>query len=157
LKLLLDEMFSPLVAVELRGRGHDAVAIKERDEWQSLSDPEVIALARTERRPVVTANLRDFRPLHAGLVAPGGDGHVGMVFVPASFRLTRGATGQIVAALEVRLAEYPGDEDLADGETWINPKSGLADPRGAPGPSSAGRSRPLGDPGGDSVDERPGE
>jgi hypothetical protein len=119
LKLLLDEMFSPLVAAELRAHGHDAVAIKERAEWQSLSDPEVVALAQTERRAVVTANLRDFRPLHAELVAPGGDGHLGMVFVPASFLLTRGATGQIVAALEARLAEYPGDEDLANGETWI--------------------------------------
>jgi hypothetical protein len=42
-----------------------------------------------------------------------------MVFVPTSFRLTRAATGQIVAALERRLAEYPGDDDLANGETWI--------------------------------------
>lgn len=119
MKLLLDEMFSALVATELRARGHDAVAITEREDWQSLSDPEVIALARTEQRAVVTANLRDFRPLHAELVAPGGKGHAGMVFLPGSFRPTRAATGQIVAALEARLAEYPGDDDLANGETWI--------------------------------------
>jgi hypothetical protein len=120
LKLLLDEMFSPLLAVELRARGHDAVAIQERDEWQGLSDPEVIAVARTEQRAVVTANLRDFRLLHAELVAPGGEGHAGMVFVPTSFRLTRAATGQIVQGLEVPLAQYPGDADLANGETWIS-------------------------------------
>jgi hypothetical protein len=119
LKLLLDEMFSPLVAAALRARGHDAVAIKERDEWQSLADADVVARARTEQRAVVTANLRDFRPLHAELVAAGGEGHAGMVFVPTSFRLTRAATGMLVAALETRLAEYPGDEDLANGETWI--------------------------------------
>ena len=119
MKLLLDEMFSPLVAANLRAQGHDAVAIKEHAEWQSLSDPDVVALARTEQRAVVTTNVRDFRPLHAELVASGGEGHAGMVFVPASFRLTRSATGQIVAALEARLAEYPGDEDLANGETWI--------------------------------------
>lgn len=112
-------MLSPLIAAKLRARGHDAVAIKERDDWQSLSDPEVIALARTEQRAVVTANLRDFRPLHAELVAAGGEGHAGMVFVPRSFRLTRAATGQIVAALEARLVDYLGDEDLANGETWI--------------------------------------
>lgn len=119
MKLLLDEMFSPLVASELRARGHDAIAIKERDEWQSVSDPDVVSLARTEQRAVVTVNLRDFRPLHAELVAPGGEGHAGMVFVPSSFRLTRAATSQLVAALEARLAEYPRDEDLANGETWI--------------------------------------
>ena len=103
-------MFSPLVAAELRARGHDAGAIKEHDEWQSLSDPEVIALARTEQRAVVTANLRDFRPLHAQLVAPGGGGHAGMVFVPTR-RLTRAATGSIVEALEAPLAQYPDDPD----------------------------------------------
>jgi Domain of unknown function (DUF5615) len=116
---MLDEMFSPLVAAELRARGHDAVAIAEREEWQSLSDPDVVALARAEQRAVVTANLRDFRPLHAELVAAGGEGHTGIVFVTASFRLTREATGRIVDALEVRLAEYPGDGDLTNGETWI--------------------------------------
>jgi hypothetical protein len=120
LKLLLDEMFSPLVAAELRARGYDAVAIKERDEWHSLSDPEVIALARTEQRAVVTTNLRDFRPLHAELADPAGEGHAGLVFVPTSFRLTRAATGKIVEALEVPLAQYPGEADLANGETWLS-------------------------------------
>lgn len=119
MKLLLDEMFSPVIAAELRARGHDVVAVKEREEWQSLSDPDVVALARTEQRAVVTANLRDFRPLHAELLAPGGEGHSGMVFVPTSLRLTSAATGQIVAALETRLVEYPGDDDLANAETWI--------------------------------------
>lgn len=119
MKLLLDEMLSPLVAAELRARGHDAVAIAERDDWQSLSDPDVVALARAEQRAVVTTNLRDFRPLHAELVAAAGEGHAGMVFIPTSFRLTRAATGQIVAALEERLAEYPGDDDLANGESWV--------------------------------------
>jgi hypothetical protein len=120
LKLLLDEMFSPLVAAELRARGHDAVAIKERDEWQSLSDPEVIQFAGAEQRAVVTANLRDFRSLHVELVVQGGEGHAGMVFVSTSVRLTRAATGKIVKALEVLLARYSGDEDLANGETWIS-------------------------------------
>ena len=119
MKLLLDETLSPLIAVELRARGHDVVAIKERDEWQSLCDPEVVAVGRVEQRAVVTANLRDFRPLHAELVAAGGEGHAGMVFVPTSFRLTKAAAGKIVAALEARLDEYPGVEDLASGETWM--------------------------------------
>ena len=112
-------MFSPLVAAELRARGHDAVAIRERDERQSRSDPDVVALARAEQRAIVTANLRDFRPLHAELVAAGRESHAGMMFVRASFWLTPAATGQIVTALEARLAEYPGDGDLANGETWI--------------------------------------
>jgi hypothetical protein len=33
--------------------------------------------------------------------------------------IDRAATGQIVAALEAGIADYPRDEDLANGETWI--------------------------------------
>lgn len=49
----------------------------------------------------------------------GGSGHAGMVFVPTNFRLTKADAGRIIAALETQLAEYPGDPDLANGETWI--------------------------------------
>ena len=42
-----------------------------------------------------------------------------MVLLPNSFRLAREATGHIVDALAARLAEFPGDDDLANGETWI--------------------------------------
>jgi predicted nuclease of predicted toxin-antitoxin system len=49
-KLLLHEMLSPRIALELRSRGHDVVAIKERPDLQSLSDPEIVAAARREKR-----------------------------------------------------------------------------------------------------------
>jgi predicted nuclease of predicted toxin-antitoxin system len=119
LKLLLDEMFSPVIAAELRSRGHDVVAIKERPEWQATSDPDVVALARRELQAIVTNNVRDFRPLHAELVAAGDEGHAGMVFVPTNVPRREAATGQLVAALEAKLVEFPSDEDLANGETWI--------------------------------------
>jgi hypothetical protein len=51
-------------------------------------------------------------PLRAQLVAPGGDGHAGMVSVPTRARLTRAATGSIVEALEAPLEQYPGDADF---------------------------------------------
>jgi predicted nuclease of predicted toxin-antitoxin system len=119
LKLLLDEMLSPAIAAALRSRGHDAVAIKEHPEWHAASDPHVVSLARAERRAIVTNNVPDFRPLHAELVAAGGESHAGMVFVSANVPRTKAAIGQLVAALEAKLAEYPSDEDLANGETWI--------------------------------------
>lgn len=119
MKLLLDEMLSPAIAGELRAHGHDAVAIKEHQEWQALADPDVVTLARREQRAIVTTNLRDFRPLHAELITAQGAGHSGMVFIPTSLRLTKATTGQIVTALEAKPAQYPGDSDLANGETWI--------------------------------------
>jgi hypothetical protein len=102
LKLLLDEMFSPAIAHALGDRGHD------------VDDHDVVALARPERRAVVTTNLQDFRPLHAELITPGDGGHAGFVFVPTTYRRTRADVGRLVTALEARLAEYLGDTDLAD-------------------------------------------
>jgi uncharacterized protein YbjT (DUF2867 family) len=118
-RLLLDEMLSAAIARELRERGHDVLAIAEHPGWATRSDPEVLAVARTERRAIVTNNLRDYRPLHADAITPGGPGHFGMVFMPGAYRRTKADTGRIIAALEVKLAEYPGDEDLANGECWL--------------------------------------
>jgi hypothetical protein len=75
----------------------------------------VVSLARAERRAIVTNNVRDFRPLHAELVVARGERHAGMVFVPANVPRTKAATGP----LEAKLGEYPGDDDLANAETWI--------------------------------------
>jgi len=119
LKLLLDEMLSPAIAAGPRSSGHDVEAIKEHPEWEALPDPELVALAREQQRAIVTNNLRDFRPLHAELIAAGGAGHAGMIFVPTSYRLTRRDVGRITTALEVKLAAYPNDDDLANGEAWL--------------------------------------
>ena len=112
-------MLSPAIARALRARGHDVTAIKEHSDWTGLSDLEVVALARSEHRAIVTTNLRDFRPLHAELITPGSAGHSGFVFVPVTIRLTRAALGNLVSALEAKLAAYPGENDLGNGETWL--------------------------------------
>ena len=112
-------MLSPAIARELRERGHDVLAVAEQPGRAALSDPEVLAVARTERRAVVTNNLSDYRPLHADAITPGGPGHFGMVFMPGSYRRTKADTGRIVSALEAKLKQYPGDEDLANGECWL--------------------------------------
>jgi len=118
-KLLLDEMLTPVIARELRGRGHDVEAVSGHPDREALSDFEVMAIARAEHRAVVTNNLRDYRPLHHEAVVPGGSGHFGMIFMPSSYRRTRADTGRIIAALEPKLAQYPGEGDLANGETWL--------------------------------------
>ena len=119
MRLLLDEMLSPAIARELRARGHDVRAVAEHPGWEALSDPEVMTLARAERRAVVTNNVRDFRPLHAEAVTPGGPGHFGMLFMPGNDKRTKNDIGRIVTDLEAKLARYPGDEDLANAEDWL--------------------------------------
>jgi predicted nuclease of predicted toxin-antitoxin system len=118
-KLLLDEMLTPAIARELRARGHDVEAVAGHAERQALSDPEVMAIARAEHRAIVTNNLRDYRPLHHEAITQGGPGHLGMIFVPSGYRRTKADTGRIIAALEAKLARYPGEHDLANGEAWL--------------------------------------
>ena len=119
MKLLLDEMRSPIIARELCARGYDVEAVAGHPEREALSDPEVLALARAQRRAVVTNNVRDFRPLHVEAVMPGGSGHPGMIFMPGNYKRTKSDIGRIAAALEAKLLQYPGDDDLANAEEWL--------------------------------------
>jgi Domain of unknown function (DUF5615) len=118
-RLLLDEMLAPVIARELRARGHDAEAVAGHPDRQSLSDPEILAIARAEHRALVTNNVRDFRPLHTEAITPGGLGHYGMIFIPGSYRRTKADTGRLITALEAILAAHPGEADLANGEAWL--------------------------------------
>lgn len=119
MKLLLDEMLSPAIARELTARGHDVQAVAGHPEREPLSDPEVLALARAQQRAVVTNNVRDFRPLHVEAILPGGPGHYGMIFMSGNYRRTKNDIGRITTALEIKLKQYPGEDDLADAEEWL--------------------------------------
>lgn len=119
MKLLLDEMLSPVIARELRKRGHDVESVAGNPGREAMSDPQVLAVARAEHRAVVTDNLRDYRPLHHEAIVPGGDGHFGMIFMPGTYRRTKADIGRIIAALEAILTSHPGETDLANGETWL--------------------------------------
>lgn len=52
-------------------------------------------------------------------ITPGGPRHFGKIFMPGSYRHTKADTGRIISALEAKPTEYPGDEDLANGECWL--------------------------------------
>lgn len=119
MKLLLDEMLSPVIARELRARGHDVESVGEQTDRRALSDPEVLELARDAHRAIVTNNVVDFHPLHHEAVATGGAGHFGVVFMAGDYRRTKADIGRIVAALEAVLAEHAGERDLANAEAWL--------------------------------------
>ncbi len=119
MRLLLDEMLSPVIARELQARGHDVQAVAGHPNLQALPDPDVLALARAEHRALVTNNLRDFRPLHYEAISPGGAGHYGMIFIPGTYRRTKNDTGKIITALDAILTDHPAADALADAETWL--------------------------------------
>lgn len=102
--LLLDEMLSPEIAVRLRERGHDVLAVVAEADLRSLSDADVLVHAAEQRRCVVTCNVRDFMAI-ARAWAALGQSHGGIVCVPSSaFPRSRGFVVRVVEALDALLA-----------------------------------------------------
>lgn len=79
MKLLLDEMHAPAVAVQLRERGHDVIAVKERGELIGSHDEDILRAAAADHRALVTENVKDFAVLHRFFSAAGQQ-HSGLVF-----------------------------------------------------------------------------
>src|SRR5713226_9365144 len=69
--LLLDEMFSGVIAGQLRAKGHDVLAVVTDPALVALPDDQVLAHAATAGRALVTANIKDFIPLDARYRAAG--------------------------------------------------------------------------------------
>ncbi len=109
LKLLLDEMYPPAIAEQLRRRGHDADAVAAKAELRALADPEIFAVAQHEQRVVVTENIDDFSAI-ADTHDRGGHPHHGLILLHPH-RYPRGnarTIGRMVTALERLLHEQPG-------------------------------------------------
>jgi predicted nuclease of predicted toxin-antitoxin system len=120
-RLLLDEHFSPEIARQLRGHGHDVVAARERTEVRGLTDANLLALATAETRAVVTENVADFVELHRRSVVTRRP-HCGIVFTsPRQFPRTRRAIGRMVRALDALLSAHTSSDALADQTWWLEP------------------------------------
>jgi len=124
LRLLLDEMYSPVLAVELRARGHDVVSVHDPGHGlvAGASDADVLAAAQRDERALVTENVRDYRPLEIGLLADGSH-HAGLVYT-SNRQFPRGdpaTLGRLVRALDALLHEGP---DLSDRSIFLTRADG---------------------------------
>lgn len=117
MRLLLDEHHHPDVAGQLRRAGYEATAIAERADRRG-DDPEVLELAVSEHRALVTENVRDFVRLHRRRLERG-EAHYVIVFTPAA-RYPRGAMGrgQLIGALTALLREHVAEDALRDRLMW---------------------------------------
>jgi phage terminase large subunit-like protein len=80
------------------------LALDEHRDLEGLADPDVLALAATEHRILVTFNVRDFAPLTQDWAASGRD-HSGCVLVVG---LDAGDIGAILSRLSA-LLDRPAD------------------------------------------------
>lgn len=114
MRLLLDEMYAPAIAADLRRRGHDVVSLHDAASPvpAGASDPEVLAAAQAASLTLVTENVRDFSPLEADLIAQDSH-HPGLVYT-TNRQFPRGhpaTAGRLVRALDALLCEQ---RDLRD-------------------------------------------
>jgi hypothetical protein len=102
-RLLLDEMFSPGIAAELRALGHDVLAVADRPDLRSKPDKEVFTWACTERRWLLTENVKDFRPILLHALQTGQPG-AGILFTSSrTFPRSRKNPGPLVRSLDAWL------------------------------------------------------
>ncbi len=108
MRLLLDAHLSHrFIATPLRSHGHDVMSLQEEPALDGLRDDEVLALATSERRIVVTRNSRDFAPLARTWMEAGRD-HGGCILI-WSYRHDEYA--DIVTGVERLLARMPRQQD----------------------------------------------
>ena len=111
--LLLDEMFPPAIAAELRRRGFDVIGVAEDLQLRSMSDAELYQWATESGRRIVTENVKDFRRL-ASMVDEGP----GLLFTSTrSVPRSRRSVGLVISALEACLRNH--DPDSAPFQEWL--------------------------------------
>jgi len=120
-RLCVDELFTDLIARQLRDCGHDVVHVHERPGLSGAPDDVLVDTMAREGRAILTANVADFQPIAMRLAAEGGT-HAGMLFTSdRSMPRSRNTTGAFVRALDAYLTEHPGDDALANRIDWLTP------------------------------------
>ena len=119
MKLLVDETISFQIARRLRNRGHDVVAIKrDRPDLERRLDVDIVRGMASERRAVVTSNVRDFRAVHERLLADV-ETHYGIVFtLDAALPRNKVSIALWVRRLDSFLRANPNDDALRD-KTYV--------------------------------------
>jgi predicted nuclease of predicted toxin-antitoxin system len=116
-RLLLDEMFSPVIATALRDLGHDVTSIAEQPALRAMTDEEVFALAATQGRWLLTENVKDFQPILQQSLQAGTPG-AGLLFTSSrAFPRSRKNPGPLIDAIHTSLAAGPPPPPLT--EDWL--------------------------------------
>jgi predicted nuclease of predicted toxin-antitoxin system len=110
MKLLLDEMYTHVVAEQLRARGHDVASLHDPG-YRALEgepDAEVWTRAISDHRTLVTENVGDFRRIEALALARGKP--TAQLILTSDRQFPRGdpaTVGRLVLALDTLLASPP--------------------------------------------------
>lgn len=73
MKLLFDVHFSPTIADQLRGCGHDVIAAVQDRELHQVNDHTLPERAAVDGRALLTNNVKDLMPIAADWIRSGRD------------------------------------------------------------------------------------
>jgi predicted nuclease of predicted toxin-antitoxin system len=117
MRLLLDAHISgPRIAVALREAGHDVRAADEERELDGWADEELLALAASEERVMVSFDVKDF-PDIARRWAEIGRPHAGLAIVVG---IDHGEFGAILRALDGLFEERPEEGGWRDYTCFVS-------------------------------------
>lgn len=108
MKLLLNEMWTPTIASELRQRGFDVIAANEPEHasrYAGIADDTVFARAQDDCRTIVTDNVSDYERARRDWESRGKIHHGIIYALNPPFNRHRGSAviGDMVHALEYLL------------------------------------------------------
>lgn len=118
MKLVLDHHYSPLIAQQLRERGHDVVTAGEQG-WEAEDDEPLLELCASDSRALLTNNVADFAVI-ARQWQSQGRSHHGLIFTSDhSMPRSRNTIGRYVELLAVLMTDNPGDDSFVDRVDWL--------------------------------------
>lgn len=118
MRLLLDEHIDPVIAEQLRQRGHDVVAVAADDALRGSTDVTLIELAAKEHRAVVTYDIRGFTRLFEDRITLGLE-TAGIVLISPRAYPADKARGLLVRDLNRLLEMYPLPDGIAGRTVWL--------------------------------------
>jgi predicted nuclease of predicted toxin-antitoxin system len=123
-RLLIDEMYPPLIAQRLREAGVDAVSVLEQPELVGADDPLVWEFAASSRRAIVTENAADFLAITRQRAAVDAATPTLVVTSNRAFPRHQPAfIGRALRALTAFCDEHPHDDRQAGAVHWLRPTS----------------------------------
>jgi hypothetical protein len=119
LRLVLDELYSQVIAVGFRERGHEVVSVHERPDLEGLKDEQLFPLLTGERRAIVTENWPDYQE-EMRKAADAGRDHYGVLFTSRSqMPRSRQTIGLYIRVLDDFLARHPEEDALFNSYRWL--------------------------------------
>jgi hypothetical protein len=102
-----------VVGKSLRERGHDVFALDEHPELESLDDTDLLELAASQHRILITHNVKDFPDILRAWAEAGRD-HSGCVIVVG---IALNEYRQLIVSIETVLGQGP------EQDAWANRSS----------------------------------